>query len=238
MALPASFILHLRAEGYHPRSDKHSNALAIAIVEDILAACPQLAARAAAGTIVYDLNFDLIFATATWNVDLVFGAPPPGSPTPPPGTPIRRAAPSTVEIAVELKAIMTEHHKAVKNRKRDMEAHHAHVHNYATNAVAGGVFLINAAAKFRSPLRNDISLHRDPHALVEHCLNELRAVTTRAGQAGSGIEAKAAIVVTANNIDLQAADFVTGPPAPKVGDPLHYDAFIQRICAEHSARFG
>lgn len=238
MALPASFILHLRAEGYHPRSDKHSNVLANAIVDDLLAACPPLAARAAAGTIVYDLNFDLIFATATWNVDLVLGAPPPGSPAPPPGTPICRAAPSTVEIAVELKAIMTEHHKAVKNRKRDLEAHHTHVHNYAANAVAGGVFVINAAPKFRSPLRNDVSHHRNPNALVEHCLNELRAVTTRAGHAGSGIEAKTAIVVTANNIDLQAADFVTGSPAPKVGDPLHYDAFIQRICAEHSARFG
>lgn len=27
---------------------------------------------------------------------------------------------------------MTEHHKAVKNRKRDFEAHHQHVHNTAT----------------------------------------------------------------------------------------------------------
>ena len=33
MANPAAFIEHLRQAGYHPRSDKHSNALADAIVQ-------------------------------------------------------------------------------------------------------------------------------------------------------------------------------------------------------------
>jgi hypothetical protein len=33
---PPAFVRHLREEGYHPRSDKHSNALAAAIVTDLL----------------------------------------------------------------------------------------------------------------------------------------------------------------------------------------------------------
>jgi len=28
------------------------------------------------------------------------------------------------------------------------------------------------------------------------------------------------------------------PPAPTVGDPLHYDAFIQALCALYAERFG
>jgi hypothetical protein len=57
-----------------------------------------------------------------------------------------------IEVAIEIKSIMTEHHNA-KNRKRDLEAHHEHVHNYSNRAIACGVFVINAATSFQSPLR-------------------------------------------------------------------------------------
>lgn len=239
MTLPTTFIEHLREEGYHPRSNKHSNALAAAIVDDLCATCPLLATRAAAGEVVYDLNFDLIYATATWNVDLVLGAPPPGTEPPPSGLAIRRSPASTVQIAIEIKGIMAEHHKAAKNRKRDLEAHHTHVHNYSEAAIAGGVFVINAAPKFRSPLRKgEITLHAHPVALVRHCLDELRAVAVRSGPGGTGIDAKAALVVSCDNIDLVGTSYVTTQPAPQVGDPLHYDAFIQRVCTDYSARFG
>ena len=52
MALPTSFLAHLRAEGYHPRSDKHSKALARAIVEDLVARCPKITSDARADRIV------------------------------------------------------------------------------------------------------------------------------------------------------------------------------------------
>jgi len=34
-----------------------------------------------------------------------------------------------------------------------------------------------------------------------------------------------------------AAAFVSRAPAPQVGDPLHYDAFIQALCALYTERF-
>ena len=89
MALPQAFLNHLRREGYHPRSNKHSNALARAIVADLTANCPVMAQRAAAGGLVYALNFDLRYRTSTWNVDLVLGTPPPHT-TRPPMSPSRR----------------------------------------------------------------------------------------------------------------------------------------------------
>jgi hypothetical protein len=146
MPLPESFLQHLRDFGYHPRSNKHSNALAAAIVEDWTSACSAARAAASSGDLVYDLNMDLRVATATWNVDLVFGTP--AQSVPPTDGQITRATPSTVRVAIEIKSVMTEHRKAVKNRKRDFEAHHEHVHNYGRDAVAGAVLVVSAATQF------------------------------------------------------------------------------------------
>jgi hypothetical protein len=30
---------------------------------------------------------------------------------------------------------------------------------------------------------------------------------------------------------------VTGPPAPRIGDPPHYSSFVQRICDRYSQRW-
>lgn len=237
MALPRAFLDHLRCEGYHPRSNKHSNALATAIVGDLITNCPMMTARAAKGRLVYSLNFDLRYRTSTWNVDLVLGTPPPAT-VPPTSEPILRMNPSTVQIAVEIKSVMTEHRKAVKNRKRDLEAHHEHTHNYSAVAIAGGVMVINSSPTFQSPLRPAVTQHNDPPALVGHCVSEMRNVTMRGGPTGRGLDANAALVVSMNNLDLDSTIFLDNDPSPTVGDPLHYDSFIQRLCNEYRSRFG
>lgn len=234
---PETFLEHLRAEGYHSRSNKHSNALALAIVADLHRHCSAIRAAAQSGALVFDLNFTLRVGTTDWNVDLVLGPPALNAPPPEAPTAIPRGAPARVQIAIELKSVMTEHHKAVKNRKRDLEAHHEHVHNYDNDAIAGGVFVINAAPHFRSPLRDRPSSHRDPRKLVEHCLNELRSVAARGGRTGYGLEAKGAIVVDMDNVRLETTRYVQTPPAPLVGDPLHYDAFIHTLCDQFARRF-
>jgi hypothetical protein len=118
-----------------------------------------------------------------------------------------------------------------------LEAHHEHVHNYNASAIAAGVLVINGSAEFQSPLRTKKTIHRDPQALVEHCVDELRAVSSRGGSTGYGLEARCAIVVEVDNVDYSRARFVTAPPAPQVGDPLHYDAFIRTICQHYTQRF-
>jgi len=236
MPLPETFLQHLREKGYHPRSNKHSDALAEAIVHDLVAECPPIAERAATGQLVYELNFRLAYDNSEWNTDLAIGISPPGTPPPDQG-PIRKSAPSTVQIAIELKSVMTEHRKAVKNRKRDFEAHHKHVHNYSDAAIAGGVMVVNASPTFRSPLRPEITQHRNVQALVTHCLREMRNVSMRTGPGGDGLDAKAAIVVSLDNVDWPATSYLSVAPAPTVGDPMHYDAFIQKLCGEYRAHF-
>ena len=227
---PQGLIDHFRDLGYHPRSDKHSNALSDAIVRDLLDTCPAMAARAGRGDLVYDLNFTILSGTAEWNVDLVLGKPPPGTQLPSATERIIRSAPSMVEIAIEHKAVMTEHRKAIKNRKRDFEAHHDHVHRYRADATAAGVLIVNVAAQFQSALRPTVTAHRNPDALVAHCISEMRAVAVRAESRGVGLDAKAVLVVDFENIRPYGASYRTSPPAPQVGDPLHYDAFVQTVC--------
>lgn len=234
---PQPFLDHLRSSGYHPRSNRHSNALAEQIALDLVRHCPKIGQKAANGALVYDLNFTLLAGTADWNVDLVLGPPGLGERRDPAPEPIRRSTPSSVEIAVEIKSVMTEHRKAVKNRKRDLEAHHEHVHNYAKQAIAGGVLVVNASEIFKSPLRPQETRHSKPHRLVEHSISELRSVASRGGSTGYGLEARCAIVLDMDNLDLENTRYVTTAPAPRVGDQLHYDAFIQSICRHYTERF-
>ncbi|MGD1148210.1 MAG: hypothetical protein ABR961_09695 [Thermoanaerobaculaceae bacterium] len=233
---PRSFIQHLQAEGYHPRSNRHSNALAVAIAGDLVEHCPLIRDRAASGELVYCINFTLRAGTADWNVDLVLGRPSLGDIAPQPAGTIRELQPSSVDIAIEIKAVMTEHHKAAKNRKRDLEAHHEHVHHYNNAAVAGGVLIINGSDRFQSPLRSEVTVHKNPSKLVQHCVNQLRAVAERGGLVGTGLEARCAIVVKCENIGNSHVTYLTAAPAPQVGDPLHYDAFIQAICQHYTLR--
>lgn len=230
---PTAFLEHLKAEGYHPRSDKHSNALAKAIVDDLIERCPTIRAQATAGLLVYGLNFTIRVGITDWNVDLVLGPPAVKGGE---REAIACQDPTTVRIAIELKSVMTEHRKAVKNRKRDLEAHHEYVHKYDNNAIAAGVLVVNASECFKSPLRSSLTTHKNPDALVEHCLNELRSVSARGGTTGSGLEAKCGIVVNTDNIDHAAAVYaaVLNPP---LGDPISYDAFIQVICDKYRERF-
>jgi hypothetical protein len=234
---PPSFLRHFQEEGYHPRSNKHSNALAQAIVEDLLFASRGARSAAQEARLVYDLNFTIRAGTSDWNVDLVLGAPPPGVPPPAGGLPIQRTRPSTVQVAVEIKSVMTEHRKAIRNRTRDFEAHHEHVHRYNNRTLAAGVLVLNMASSFRSPLRRSVTIHRAPAKLVEYCIGQMRSVTERRAESGEGLEAKCVVVVSVDNQNLASAAYVTGPPAPPVGDPLHYDAFIQSLGRQYEERW-
>ncbi len=112
MPAPERFAAYLLKNAYHPRSNRHSNALLEFFLDDLLAVCPKFAEDAASGRIVYDLNRKVRVGTSEWNVDLVVG--PPASPVSKPSADrsIARFQPATFRIAAEAKSIMTEHRKA------------------------------------------------------------------------------------------------------------------------------
>lgn len=237
MPAPARFIEHLRQHGYHPRSNAHGKALCEFVLDDLLKACPKIAEDAALGKLVNDLNRKIIVGSSEWNIDLVLGPPPAGFEHHPSPSRIPKSPPTTIRIAIEAKTIMTEHGKARRNRQRDLDSFHQFVHRYDPGAVAAGLTVVNIAKRFKSPLRSGVSTHRNIEELVQETMGLLRALPTRSTPDQAGLEANGAILVDHDNISLRKTRLVTAPPAPQVGDPLHYDALLRRICDRYTQRW-
>lgn len=238
MTAPEVFVEHLRQEGYHPRSNKHSNALCRAILEDLQARCHPFAGHAGSGAIVFELNQRVRVGHSEWNIDLLVGPPPTTFPAPGAGH-IAKAVPSTIRFACEAKCIMTEHKKAQRNRLRDLDSFHQFVHRYDPNTITAGVTILNIATSFRSPLRPRVTTHKNPVALVEEGIGLMRTLPVRAMPGDPpGLEANAVIIVSHENQKLRTSRLHTGRPAPQVGDPVHYDSFVQRICEIYRQRWG
>jgi len=205
---------------------------------DLLLYCPKIKEKAVLGQLVYKNNITVAVGTADWTTDLAIGTAPLGMAPPQPPEMINKTAPAIIQIAIEIKAVMTEHHKAIKNRKRDFEAHHQHAHQYNQNTIAGGVMILNASETFKSPLRPELTLHKNPQQLIVHCMGEMKSITSTGGSIGiSGLDAMGVVVVSHDNIHLPNSHYITARPAPTMGDPLNYDAFIQKICDLYTARF-
>lgn len=238
MAAPDKLVEHLREAGYHPRSNIHGKVLCELVLEDLFAVCPRIAEHAEAGRLVYDIQRKIIVGSSEWNIDLVLGPPPAGVPKAVSAKGIQRASPATIRIAIEAKTIMTEHGKARRNRQRDLDSFHQFVHRYDQATIAAGLTVVNIAERFKSPLRSSISLHKRVKTLVQETMSLLRALPLRSAQGESaGLDANGAIVVSHDNIDLGATCLVLSPPAPQIGDPLQYDAFLRRVCDSYTQRW-
>jgi hypothetical protein len=136
---------------------------------------------------------------------------------------------------------MSSHRNAVQNRKRDFEAHHEHVHNYNRRAVAAGLMVINTNPAFISSVRT--SPLRPAQAGVfqrtlEFCVQQMRSVTSSGGPSQYGMDAQGLILLDLPDRAATEVRYFESPPAPRPGDPLHYDSFIHKLCEEYSARFG
>jgi hypothetical protein len=238
VSAPEKIVEHLREIGYHPRSNTHGKILCDFVLEDLLAICPKIAEDGLAGRLVYDIQRKIIVAGSEWNIDLVLGPPPSGAVNEVPAKGMRRESPATIRIAIEAKTVMTEHGKARRNRQRDLDSFHQFVHRYDSDTVAAGLIVVNIAERFKSPLRSDTSTHRNVRALVQETLGLLRSLPQRSARGEStGLEANGAIVVNHDNLDLGASTLVTAAPAPQIGDPLHYDSFLRRICDSYTLRW-
>jgi len=235
---PQHFVEHLQQHGYHPRSNAHSNAVCQAILDDLIERCPTIREHFAAGRLVYDLNIKVMIGTNDANVDLVVGTPPADF-VRTPGDIAARHRPATFRVALEAKAIMTEHAKARRNRQRDLDSFHQFIHRLDSAIVAAAFTVVNVAAQFRSPLRASgvITTHKNVARLVDETLAKLRMLPIRSDPTAPGLEANGAIVVAYDNITLKDTKLATEAPAPQIGDPLHYDGFIQRICDQYTRRW-
>lgn len=234
---------YLAANGYHPRSSKHGDALCGFLLTDLLDVCPAFHRAAERDAIVFQSNYTIDpDSPDRWNADLVIG---------PPSLPVAGAAkrsgliaqgnPREIWVAVDAKTIMTEHGKARRNRQRDLNSFQDILHRKNPETIVAGLLMVNIAPRFQTPLprrSGGLNEHRNVERLVGEIVTMINGLARAEARPGrSGIEALGVIVVAHSNVPGEESHLVTRPPAPPPGQPLSYTAFLLELCEAFAARF-
>jgi hypothetical protein len=253
---------------YHPRSDRHSKIACWSIIFDLLNESTLLLNHVAARKVAIGINrpmrdfarnraknLDLVicrlstsdttlsqdFADLTQKYVIILSQEERTVLERFPKLPIAR--PTTVLVALEAKACMTEFGKARPRLYDELNSSHLTIHGDTNSAIAAGFAMINIAETFISPLRNPWSLaehdpfvsrHRQPadaRSAVEKILElPRRSDTTTEGFDAFGI----AIVDCAND----------GRPVGRFDEPLMgaaagfaYHHLIGRLAHLYATRF-
>lgn len=251
---------------YHSRSDRHSKVACWAILFDLLQTCALLREHVAAGKVAFGINHEMrdFKQDRKKNLDLVLcGSHGEASSTTfaEYGTqcgvllepseeevlqalPVLRRAPvANVHVALEAKACMTEHGKALPRLHDELASSHQTIHGDTGSAIAAGFVMINCADSFVSPdrnrkrVRNDnfvINPHKQPF-VAEKTLAMIMKIPRRAEEKESGFDAMGVSMVRCAN---DGSPVVIDPVAnPAVPDIFRYASFIRRISHLYSTKF-
>jgi hypothetical protein len=254
---------------YHSRSDTHSKIACWALLFDLIQTCPLLLDHIRTGKVGFGINHEMRdFKTARKkNLDLVLCTPGTGAsdaldfvalaetyrvhltptelsalqtlPT------LRRVPVGSVHVALEAKACMTEHIKALPRLYDELNSSHLAIHGAADFAIAAGFAVVNIAATFVSPGRNKhfvadgdlaVTSHRQPDVTVR-TIEKLKEIPRRTQQGTEGFDALGIVVMEMRN-DGSPVRIVNEAPAPTPHDVLHYDQMIRRIASLYATKFG
>lgn len=208
------------------------------LLRDLLISCEPFCLAAQKRRILYKLNQVIDKGSPTqWNLDLVVG---------PPSEKVQQhleskdtillGDPTDIWLAIDAKTIMTEHGKARRNRQRDLNSLHDILHRKNPRTIVGGLLVVNIATSFKSPLRANITLHKNVERLVRETIDLFMGLPL-AKRDRNGLDALGVIVVSHTNIPGDLSKLVTGSPAPQPGDSLHYLTFLDDICRAFKQRF-
>lgn len=256
MSTPASFGPAGESWQYHPRSDRHSKVACWGLLFDLLRSCPALVRQVEEGTVAFGINHEMrdFKLDRKKNLDLVLCTPRPLAPKEKPLkvktfreladkydivlTPVEqaelarlpdiKAAPvGAVHVALEAKACMTEHQKAMPRLYDELNSSQATIHGSSDKSIAAGLVMVNMAAVFQSPTAKKQAKHRQPD-VTTRVIEKIGKLPRRAGPKDEGFDAVGLVVVHCQN-DGSPVTLVTEPPAPQPGDNLHYTAMVQRL---------
>ena len=256
---------------YHSRSDRHSKIACWAILFEALQHSSVLRRHVETGKVVFGVNQEMrdFRTNRTKDLDLVIATPGSSASSARPVTladlavrwSVRlsddqqrtlAALPTIVEgptgmvlAALEAKACMTAHIKALPRLFDELNSSHATVHANTNRALAVGFAMVNAGRTFISPDLNKFDLnehppvvseHRQPH-WAERTVAKLRDIPRRSAHDGQGFDAFGIVVVDMAN-DGTPVEIVTAPPAPRSADVDHYDQMIYRLVHGYDTAFG
>lgn len=256
---------------YHSRSDRHSKIACWGILFEALQHSSVLRRQVEEGKVVFGVNQEMrdFHTNRTKDLDLVIATPAGAGPSRRPVTladlavrwSVRlsdeqqrtlAALPMIVEghtgmvlAALEAKACMTAHIKALPRLFDELNSSHATVHANTNRALAVGFAMVNASPTFISPDLNKFDLSEQPAVVSEHrqphwasrTVAKLRDIPRRSAQEGHGFDAFGIVLVDMAN-DGTPVQVVTAPPAPRPADVDHYDQMIYRLVHGYDTAFG
>lgn len=251
---------------YHSRSDRHSKIACWSILFDLLLTTPLLRRHIEAGAIGFGINHEIrdFVHDRKKDLDLVLCTPNGAASRTTfadlignygiiltdeeqvdlhslpvlPRTPV-----GSVVMALEAKACMTAHQRALPRLYDELNSSHQTVHGSSEQAIAVGFAMVNAARNYLSPDLNkahrsthpEWSRHNQPRDAAL-ATEKVKQLPRRAKVGDQGYDAFSIAVVEMSN-DGSPVELVNRSPAPLVGDIYHYDTMIARLSAMYATRF-
>jgi hypothetical protein len=254
---------------YHSRSDKHSKVGCWGVALDLLASSTLLRSHVEQRKVILGVNHTMRdFATGRKkDLDLVI-ARPDGPISPNAVTfdglatkygiqptndeqgildslpPLYVGAVGAVLVALEAKACMTAHVKALPRLYDELNSSHLCVHGASKQAIAIAYVQVNAAPEFASPIVNNRPLHGAPPEMTRHrqpsdtlrVIEKVAEIPRRSASSEVGFDGVGITVIDFRN-NGGAVKVVQGPPAPQPGDQFHYSGMIVRMANEYDTLF-
>ncbi|MBA3265007.1 MAG: hypothetical protein H0T14_01350 [Nocardioidaceae bacterium] len=254
---------------YNSRSDRHSKVGCWGVALDLLATSSTLRGHVSEGKVVLGVNHTMTdFATGRKkDLDLVIARPSgeiaDGAPT------FRGLAQrygmvltdlelgmlnalpdlyvadvGAVLVALEAKACMTAHIKALPRLYDELNSSHLCVHGASRAALAIGYVQVNSATSFVSSVTNNYSLtdyptretkHRQPED-TRRVVQKVKEIPRRSASSEVGFDGVGITVIDFHN-DGGPVEIVDQPPAPQPGDSFHYGSMIVRMANEYDTTF-
>jgi hypothetical protein len=149
----------------------------------------------------------------------------------------------SVLLALEAKAAMTAHQRALPRLYDELNSSHATVHGATDQAIAGGFVMVNLAERYLSPDLNKKNRADDPewshHAQprdAQLVVDKVRQLPKRSKPGDVGYDALAIVLIDMIN-DGSEVRLVNSAPAPQPSDIYHYASMIDRTAHIYATRF-
>ncbi|MGE6784420.1 hypothetical protein ACQKGL_18075 [Ensifer adhaerens] len=254
---------------YHSRSDHHSKVACWGIIFDLIGASALLRRHVEEQRVFFGINHEMrdFVHDRKKDLDLVLCTPSSGSQPVARQTlsdlgrhyeidlteeenrqlialPILYRAPvGSVLMALEAKACMTAHQRALPRLYDELNSSHLTVHGASDQAIAAGFVMVNTAEKYLSPDLNKKNRATDPewssHAQprdAKLAVDKIRQLPKRSKTDETGYDALSVLVVDCPN-DGSPVTLSTAPPAPQPGDIYHYASMVDRLAHIYATRF-
>lgn len=253
---------------YHSQSDHHSKVACWGIVFDLPRSCRLLRQHIADGRVGFGINveirdfqharskdLDLVICQPAsnagqdegtlqtlaerWHIELT-----PDEKAELEGLPrLAECEVGNVLIALEAKACMTAHQRALPRLYDELNSSHLTVHGAHDLAIAAAFVMVNIASRFLSPGLNKKdratapvwSEHDQPKS-VQITIDKVQQLPRRSQTGIVGYDALAIAIIDCVN-DGSPVAIHYEPPAPQTNSSYHYGAMIERLAGIYATRF-